>query len=206
MRDANLVRLVTDVYKFYRAEVTPFTLQVWQNAMQNFEFEHVSKAFSAHLANAESGQYLPKPADIVKALQGTQTDRAALAWGKVMDAASSVGAYTDVAFDDPAIHAAIEDMGGWPKVARTEQKELSYTMHRFCEQYKAYTGRGEFGYPAQLKGDRSPDSEYAKRGLPIPRPKLIGIPERCNAVMQGAKQKTMITDAGKLASLLLETA
>ena len=49
-------------------------------------------------------------------LDGTVTDRAALAWGKVLEAMSSVGAYSDVVFDDPAIHAAIEDCGGWVKI------------------------------------------------------------------------------------------
>ena len=68
---------------------------------------------------------------LVRQLAGTATDRAMLAWGKAIDAASRVGAYTDVVFDDPAIHAAIEDMGGWPKFCRGDVKDLSYLQHRF---------------------------------------------------------------------------
>jgi hypothetical protein len=100
-----------------------------------------------------------------------------LAWGKVMDAMQSVGAYTDVVFDDPAIHAAIEDLGGWPKVCRGELKDLSYLQHRFTESHRAYTGRGVFEYPRVLIGDRSPDAAYAKRGLPPPKPAVVGNPD-----------------------------
>ena len=42
-----------------------------------------------------------------------------------------VGAYQSVAFDDPVIHAVIEDLGGWTKLCRSDLKELSYMEHRF---------------------------------------------------------------------------
>jgi len=195
-----IINLVKDVMKFYKQEASPFALQVWVNALQQFEFEQVNKAFSSHVVNPENGQFMPKPADIIKALQGTQTDRASLAWAKAYEAAASVGAYTDVVFDDPAIHCAIEDMGGWPKFCRTETKDLSYAMHRFCEQHKAYTGRGQFEFTAQLRGDRSPDAEYEKKGLPLPKPKLIGYPEKAMDVLNGGSKtgRLMITDAGSI--------
>lgn len=201
-----IINLVKDVMKFYKQEASPFSLQVWVNALQQFEFEQVSKAFSAHVVNPENGQFMPKPADIIKALQGTQTDRASLAWAKAYEAATSVGAYTDVVFDDPAIHCAIEDMGGWPKFCRTETKDLSYAMHRFCEQHKAYTGRGQFDYTARLRGDRSDDAEYGKKGLPLPKPKLIGNPERAMNVLNGGSKtgRLMISDVGKLTALTME--
>lgn len=195
--------LITDVMKFYRQDITKFTISVWQNAMQPYSFEQVSKAMSAHVANPENGQFMPKPADIVKQLSGTVTDRSAMAWGKVYDAAQRIGAYTDVVFDDPAIHAVIEDMGGWVKICRAETKDISYLMHRFCESYKAYASRGNFEYPRQLHGDRSPDSEYIKKGLKPPSAKLIGNPQKAMDVLQGgsAKGKTQITDASQLIKL-----
>ena len=191
----DIAGLVTNVCKFYRQDATEFTIDVWVNAMQPFDYGQVSRAFSAHLANPENGQYMPKPADIVKVLQGTSTDRAALAWGKTLEAMGSVGAYQDVVFDDPAIHAAVEDLGGWPKLCRTETKDLSYAQHRFSESYKAYAGRGEFPYPRRLAGDRSPDSDYERRGLKLPQPALVGDREKAKAVFLGGNVagKTAIT-------------
>jgi transposase len=188
------VRLVTDVLAYYRQNVSEFTLSVWWQACQPFDMEQVRKALTAHATDAERGQFAPKVADVVRILQGTTTDRAALAWGKVHEAMSAVGAYQDVVFDDPAIHAAVEDCGGWPTVCRTELSELSYLQHRFSQAHKAYTGRGEFDFPRRLTGDRSPDAEYEKKGLPLPRPAIVGDRERARLVYRnGGSGKTAIS-------------
>lgn len=190
-------KLVTDVHAYYRQPVSEFTLSVWAQSCQTFSLEQMQKAFTRHATDPDRGQFCPKVADIIRILQGTHTDRAALAWGKALEAMSAVGAYTDVIFDDPAIHAVIQDLGGWVKVCRTENKELSFLQHRFCEGHRAYTGRGTFEYPRKLTGDRSPDDMYESRGLPVPRPALIGDPERAKQVFQGGGMggKTPITYA-----------
>jgi hypothetical protein len=182
---AEFAQLVTDVHAFYRQDCSQFVLSVWWAACEPFDLEQVRKAMTIHAKDAEAGKFCPKPADIVRVLAGTATDRAMLAWGKAFDAMGRVGAYTDVVFDDAAIHAVIEDLGGWPKVCRTEQKELGYLQHRFCEGYRAYAGRGKFDYPKRLPGDRSPDAEYAKKGLPLPRPAIVGDPDVARDVYEG---------------------
>ncbi len=184
-QEADFSLLLTDVLAYYRQNVSPFTLSVWLQACQSFEFEQVSAALTAHAMDPERGVFAPKVADIIRVLSGTKTDRAMLAWGKVHEAMGRVGAYTDVVFDDAAIHAAVDDLGGWPKVCRTKVEELSYLQHRFCEAHKAYTGRGQFDYPRRLTGDRSPDEEFAKRGLPPPRPAVIGSRDVAAMVYQG---------------------
>jgi len=180
-----LTQMVTDALAYYRQDVSEFTLHVWVQACQPFTIEQVSKALTAHVTDPDRGQFAPKVADIVRILSGTHTDRAALAWGKALGAMSSIGAYSDVVFDDPAIHAAIEDMGGWPKVCRTDMKELGYLQTRFCNAHKAYTGRGTFEYPKRLNGDRSPDPEYTKKGIALPKPALVGDVDRAMQVYKG---------------------
>ncbi|MGX5661592.1 DUF6475 domain-containing protein [Diaphorobacter nitroreducens] len=171
---ASFAQLITDVLAYYRQDASRFVLDLWWNACQPFELEQIRAALQRHCTDPERGQFAPKVADLARILQGTSTDRAALAWGKVHEAMSAVGAYQDVVFDDPAIHAVIEDLGGWPKVCRTALDELSYLQHRFCEAHRAYTGRGQFEYPRRLMGDRSPDHEYSAKGLPHPKPALVG--------------------------------
>jgi hypothetical protein len=191
---ADLGTLVSDVLAYYGKPTSEFTLGVWWNACKPFSLEQVRKALTAHATDAERGQFPPKVADVVRILAGTVTDRAALAWGKTHEAMAVVGAYQDAVFDDPAIHAAVEDCGGWPKMCRTDLKELSYLQHRFCAAYKAYAERGTFDYPRRLGGDRSPDSEYEKKRLPLPRPAFVGDPLRCQMVFDGGGAgKTAIT-------------
>lgn len=181
--------LLTRAHAYYGKEVTEFTIDVWWQGCRSYSLEQVSKALTAHATDPDRGQFAPKVADIVRQLGGTTTDRAALAWGKTYAAMCSVGAYTDVVFDDPAIHAAVSDMGGWPKLCRTDMDQLSYLQHRFCESYRAYHGRDGFDYPHLLGGDRSPDEMYAKRGLSAPKPRVIGDVERARLVYRGGAHK-----------------
>lgn len=163
--------LVADALGYWKQDVSEFALQVWWQGCQQFEFEEVSKALSHHATDPDKGQFAPKVADIVRILGGTKSDRSLREWGRVYSAMSSVGAYQDVDFGDSATHAAINDMGGWPKLCRSNLDQLSYIQHRFCELYKIHDGRSD-SVPA-LMGDRSPNEMYAKRGLPEPKPALI---------------------------------
>lgn len=199
MNKADLVPfkdLLTDVMAFYRQDVSPFALSVWWQACEAFDFEQVAKALTSHAMDPERGQFAPKPADVVRQLSGTATDRAMIAWGKVHDAMGRVGAYQDVVFDDPVIHAVVDDLGGWVKMCRTELSELSYLQHRFAESYRAYASRGALTeYPRRLIGDRSPDEVYAKRGLPAPKPAIVGDLVKAREVYKGGNRagKTAIT-------------
>ena len=202
------VALITDALAFYKQDVSTFTLSVWRAACEPFELEQIRTALTAHALDPERGQFAPKPADLMRVLGGTKTDRAMLAWGKVFSAMSSVGAYQDVVFDEPAIHAVIEDLGGWPKVCRTETAELGYLQHRFCESYRAYVGRGTFEFPRRLSGARDPDEVYLKFGRELPKPALVGAVQACRAVYLNGKDggKTAITFASVESLLSLPAA
>lgn len=200
---AQVAEMITGAYAYYRQAITPFVLDVWVKACETFPVESISKALSAHLVDPDRGQFAPKIADIIRILQGTKSDRAAMAWSKTLDAMSSVGAYSDVVFDDPAIHATVEDLGGWCKLCRTDYDELSYTQHRFTKAYETYVQRGTFDYPRRLGGERSPDEMYERRGLPVPRPAMVGDVEKCKQVLAlgNASGKTPITFASQLSKL-----
>ena len=194
--------LMTQALAFYRQEVSTFTLSVWWQACQPFSLEQVQKAFTAHATDAERGRFPPMPADIVKQLQGTQTDRGLLAWGKVLEAMQRVGAYQSVAFDDPAIHAALEDVGGWTAACRTTMDELPFLQRRFTESHRAYTGRHGFQFPRYLIGEsESANRAAGKRVMP---PVLIGNPEKAAEVVKlgsdGARNE-ITTGAQAIAAL-----
>src|SRR5262249_49837458 len=66
--------LLADVHAFYRQNFSEFAGRVWWEAMKPFDFPSISSAFGAHAVNVENGQFMPKPADIVRVLTGTTTD------------------------------------------------------------------------------------------------------------------------------------
>ena len=162
-------------------------LNIWWEAFKGFELDQISNALQRHATDPERGQFAPKVADLVRTLSGTPTDRAQLAWGKCLDAMQRIGAYSDVVFDDPAIHAVVEDLGGWPKICRSTYDELSYLQHRFCESHKAYTRQEKFDYPRLLSGERSSDDMYRMKGIKAPAPAVIGDRDTARLVYKGGK-------------------
>jgi len=171
---ADFFTMLTDVMSYYKQDTSEFMLNVFWDACKDVDYEIVCKALNEHAKDPDKGQFAPKVADIVRRLQGGKTDRSAMAWNKVYDAMSRIGAYSDVCFDEAAINAAVDDCGGWPKMCRSNFDELSYLQHRFSKSYEAYINRGDFEYPAMLTGDRSGRDAYALRGLPPPTPTFIG--------------------------------
>jgi hypothetical protein len=189
------VRLLTDALAFYRQDVSTFAIGVWWAACEGFELEQVTKALTAHALDPERGQFAPKPADLVRILHGTLADRSLIAWGKVLDAIRRVGAYMSVVFDDGAIHAAVDDMGGWPKVCRSSMDELPFLQKRFCELHRVYSQRPDHPYPARLVGQCESMNRHA--GQPVAPPMLVGDPRRAAQVQQlgVTGSKTLITAA-----------
>jgi len=170
--------LLSDVMAYYGKDASTFMVSLWWDACKGLDFAQVQAALNQHARDPERGQFAPKVADIVRILEGTATERATIAWGKTLDAMERVGSYTDVVFDDAVIHAVVQDLGGWVKICRSSMAELSYLQHRFTESYRAYANRARSGamdeYPRVLCGDRSPDETYERRGLPAPKPAVIG--------------------------------
>ncbi len=170
-RDAEAFqRLMSDAMAFYRQDVSEFALGVWWQACRAFDLEQVRKALTAHAMDPERGAFPPKPADIVRQLQGTHTDRALMAWGKVFDAMQSVGAYSSIDFGDAATHAAITDMGGWPALCRIDLDTLPFVQKRFCDFYRVYSARGASDAPLQLAGEHALTNAalgYSTREAPV---------------------------------------
>ncbi len=189
--NAKFFDVLAGVYGFYGRDLTTFSGTVWLQAMKPFEIDRVTAALSAHLVDPDNGQFLPKPADIVRKLHGTAGDRSLVAWGKVSDAIARVGAWESVAFDDGAIHAAISDMGGWPAVCRTKVDELPFLQKRFTDLYATYSRRQGLIYPSHLIGDT--EAINRSNNHRVPEPVLIGDPALAMQVRSGGGQKTQIT-------------
>ena len=192
--------LLGDVMAFYRQDISRFALDVWWQACEPFDFEQVTKAFSAHALDPERGQFPPRPADLVRVLSGTQTDRSLIAWGKAYAAMQRVGAYASVCFDDGVIHAVVEDLGGWVKLCRSSTDELPHLQRRFCEAYRAYVRRPDLAFPPRLAGEH--EQHNALAGRRVAAPVLIGQPELARQVHAlGRMERMRITHVAEVATL-----
>lgn len=187
---SELVSATSDVLD--RKPLSGTALQVWWAALSMYDFAAVRRAFSVHMRDPDRGQFMPKPADIIRAIGGTTQDAALRAWAMVDKAVRQVGTYQSVVFEDAYIHRAIADMGGWIALGQKKEDEWPFVAREFENRYRGYAARRESPeYQRVLIGVY--EAANATNGQPIAPPRLIGNPERCNAVLAGGSSAPMLT-------------
>lgn len=164
--------LLAGVFAFYGKDLSEFAIGVWWEAMKPFDLAAVRDALNRHCVNPDNGQFLPKPADVVRLLQGGTQDSALVAWAEAMKAMRELGSYRTVQFADAITNAVIHDMGGWPSLGRCEVEELPFKAREFENRYRGYRLRGEAPEVRPLIG--LADMANASKGLQTSEPVLIG--------------------------------
>lgn len=188
---ADFFRLIAGVHSFYRQEISDFANGVWWAAMKPFDLDAVKDALNRHCVNPDNGQFMPKPADVVKLLQGSSQDGALVAWAKVDRAIRQVGTYSTVVFDDPIIHRVLQDMGGWVALGAKQEKEWPFVAREFENRYRGYRTQGGAGeYPRALVGIA--EAQNGQNGFKSQAPVLIGNAGKAKKVLANGTDKSML--------------
>jgi hypothetical protein len=184
--------LIASVYGFYRQDFSDFAGSVWWEAMKPYDFKAVADALSRHCVNPDVGQFMPKPADVVRMLQGSTQDSALVAWAKVDRAIRTVGNYRSVVFDDALIHRVITEMGGWVQLGTKMDDEWPFLKIEFVNRYRGYRGRSEVPeYPPVLVGiAEASNSEHGQ--VHREPPTLIGNSEIAEKIALGGSGNQVI--------------
>jgi hypothetical protein len=194
--------MLLGIGELYRRPLSKFLTDIYWQSLKQFEWQDVEKAFQAHIHNPDCGQFFPKPADIVRWIEGTGETRALQAWSKVEQAITQVGIYQSVAFDDPLIHAVLENMGGWIKLCSLTFEELPFRAHEFQKRYMGFVNKKPERHPQYLKG--LTELENAKNGFPLPATRLLGDLKKSAEVMRlgNGNARLLEHSSGSLNSLL----
>jgi hypothetical protein len=182
------VAVMTVLAEFYDKPFSEGAIALWWSLLKKYPLKRIVEAVEAHCADPEHGRYPPKPADLVGRLDGLAGDLALEAWSKTLKAIRRIGAWDSVLFDDPKIHAVIDDMGGWVKLCSTEDKQLPFVAKEFCERYK---GSKAETWPKILQGIA--EIENRASGMPVMPPTVIG--DKSKALLtyeQGGAQRIKI--------------
>ena len=178
--------------ELYKQKVGEFAIQLWFSALEEYELVQISQALSLHVKNPDNGQFMPKPADVVKFIHGTSQDNAFGAWAKTERALRSVGAYSSVCFDDPLIHATVMQLGGWVKLCQTLEKDLPFVANDFEKIYRGYISRKTCPeYPPYLVGIS--EAENSQKGLKSDNFISIGNPDRAELVFKKGSSNPSLT-------------
>lgn len=190
---AKFAQALGGIAEVYGKDLTEAGLTAWWNTLLGYDFDQVSRALNRHTRDAERGQWMPKPADIVRQIDGTPDDAALEAWGKVDLALRRYGTGPAWVFDDPKIHYVLQAMGGTAQLATMDERDFGFFREQFC---KRYAGNGDTSnYPNLLPGWYT-DGTRA----------LIGDERGCLAVLEGGKEqpKKQLTNASEIGQALLD--
>lgn len=110
----------------YKAEFSELTLRTWLMVLQPYDAGDLQRALVAHMRDPKRGQFCPKPADLIAQIDRARASGVDLAHLAIQRAIRTVSARHGVAFDDAAIHCAMESLGGWPRAyAETSNAETA---------------------------------------------------------------------------------
>ncbi len=160
-------------WAMYGKSVSPQLLSIAFEALRAYSIEEVRIGLTRHIQSPDTGQFFPKPADVIKHIDGNSDSRAMVAWNKVDKAVRQVGAWTSVMFDDALIHRVISDMGGWVELCKVDDREYPFKQKEFLTRYQAYLLRDEVGeYPRLLQGIA--DHQNQQKGFDMQAPVAVG--------------------------------
>lgn len=148
-------------------------LMMYFNALSRFCFEDVQAGFNSHIQNPDNGQFFPKPADIIRYMDGNSETKSGEAWTKLDKAIRTVGPYQNVIFDDSIIHAVVSDMGGWLKICGVDEDSYPFIRNEFVKRYTGYANRPPETYQRILTGIAQQSNDMRNLGT-TEKPMAIG--------------------------------
>lgn len=175
----------------YGKRLSEFSIGIYWRALQHLDMPVVREAMHRHVTNPDNGQFMPKPADIIRMTQGSSQDKALQAWHKVDKAVRTVGVHRSVAFDDPLIHRALAEMGGWISLGNKTEDEWPFVAREFEQRYRAFASRQEQpDYPPVMIGISEANNN--RKGHSSEPPALIGDAGVAKTVMIAGTQKPLL--------------
>lgn len=177
--------------EYYGKSVSQGLIGMYWQGLKHYDLSAVREALNRHVANPDTGQFMPKIADVSKMLTGTSSDKALNAWAKVDKAVRRVGPYASVAFDDPLIHRVLNDMGGWISLGTKTEDEWPFVAREFENRYRGFSMRGEVpDYPPVMVG--LSEAHNRVNGHKVQLPMLIGNADKAKEVIALGNEKPMI--------------
>jgi hypothetical protein len=173
--------LLTGIGELYSKMISELLMDIYWQVLKPFELQDVLQAFQAHIHNPDGGQFFPKPADIVRFIEGSGETRALQAWAIVEKAIKYIGAYQSVIFDDPLIHAVLEDMGGWIKLCGTHLDEMPFRANEFQKRYMGFVHKAPKRHPKYCCGIA--EGENLRHGYSAPSRLIVGDIKKAEQVM-----------------------
>lgn len=123
-------RMLTLTAEQYGRSVSPELVRFYFEGLRHLEFDAVRCAFNAHVRNPDAGRFMPRVADIIRAVEPDTVEEDALEALRLMSR------------EDPITNRVIESMGGWRAHGQREEQEWQrFGQPEFLRRYAIYSRR-----------------------------------------------------------------
>ena len=158
--DGNKFReLITMINVNYGEDFTEPQVLLWWNLFKPHSVQSFEQAVYAHIACPDTGMFTPKPANIMKFINGTTKqneqqleDKADMAWLTITGEVKRVGSWGSLNMEDKQALAAVKSLGGWKFICSKTEAELVWLHKEFIATYKNFERTPVEALPDKLPG------------------------------------------------------
>lgn len=193
------LEMITGMAEIYGKSLSDMAISMYWNALEGYSIAEVRTALNTCVRSADNGQYMPKPADIIRHIDGDSSAKASLAWGIVVQTIRRVGTGKSVCFEDPLIHCVLRDMGGWQQLGKMKVEDEPFRAAEFERRYRAYAQNKPKEYPRYLPG--AIDQHNSALGQEPSNIVRVGDPIRCQLVFENGSSGSNL-QLGKIGDAL----
>jgi hypothetical protein len=173
--------LIAGLAQTFLTDVSIIDIENYWLFLRGYSIADMELAIVNFCTSPEGNRFMPKPGELIAALEGNATQQAQQAWTKIINAIRQIGGDATVVFDDPLIHSVLRDMGGWIRLCGMYSKDEPFKQREFESRYVAYRRNPPKEYPRKLIGRMDAGNSllgYSINKVPI----LIGDEKKASTV------------------------
>ena len=184
--------LIAGLAQTFLTDVSITDIENYWLFLRGYSLADMELAIVNFCTSPEGNRFMPKPGELIAALEGNATQQAQQAWTKIINAIRHVGGDATVIFDDPLIHSVLHDMGGWIRLCGMYSKDEPFKQREFESRYVAYRRNPPKEYPRKLIGRM--DAGNALLGYSVNKvPILIGEEKKASMVYQKGQEAAKLS-------------
>lgn len=138
-KDKNqFLMIIKSLEELYSKKISNILKNIYWSSLLDYSIEEVSRSVFNYIKYSSNGQFMPKPCDIIKNIEGDQSDKALIAWSLLMKHIRRRGCDAKIEFEDDIISNVIEDMGGIRSISLCDEKQEPFKRSQFIAIYNFY--------------------------------------------------------------------
>ena len=190
---AEFTATLTGLAEMFDKKISDTLFKLYWQTLNDLSFADFKKAAN-HLALTV--KFFPKPVEFRECVLPDISTQAAMAYAKVEQAFNREGIYSSLIFDDPVIHAVIDNLGGWINYCNLSEKDVKWWRKDFEQRYQNFAplvAAGIWKPSLMLEGLWAIDPHSTDNAR---RPVLIGDRQKALAWTEAVKKEKALETEG----------